>query len=93
MIVIETLIKQALKPDALRCNWRNCTPAKLQSLLQETNWQINYDSVQAYWNTVECKLIEIIDALAPWKKFHQQTAQISPHPIISKAKSIKETGS
>ena len=65
MIVFEISLKQPIKLDAYRRNWINYTPSKLIEHLQAVDWNINFDSVQAYWNCFESKLIEIVDILAP----------------------------
>ena len=58
LIIIETSIKKSPKADLLRRNWKNYTPAQLNEIIQDTDWNIEFDIVQAYWNKFECKLID-----------------------------------
>ena len=64
-VIIELKLKQQNKKDFFRRNWSNYSQQKLTALLQITDWSINFDGVQAYWNNFESKLIEIVDLLAP----------------------------
>ena len=93
IIIIETTIKKAPKTDLYRRNWRNYTPAKLNEAIRGTDWNIEFDSVQAYWNEFERKLIEITDYLAPWKKSQKTRFLRSSLQDTLKPKLIKETGS
>ena len=68
LIMVETMTNKSPEIDVFRRNWKNYTPIKLANLLHKTDWQINFDSVQAYWNAFESKLIEITDKIAPLEK-------------------------
>ena len=65
LILIETISKNKIKPSVYKRNWKNYSPEKLNALLRDVNWQINFDSVQSYWNSFESKLVEIVDKIAP----------------------------
>ena len=63
-VVIELKIKHE-KAAICRHNWKHYTPVKLNALLHDVDWQIEPDVVQAYWNNLESKIIEIVDQIAP----------------------------
>ena len=65
LILAETISKHKIKSAVYKRNWRNYSPENLNALLREVDWEINFDSVQSYWNSFECKLIEIVDKIAP----------------------------
>ena len=65
VVVTEIKSKQEKKPNTFRRNWSKYNKAILIEHLNKTNWQINHDCVQSYWNCLESKLIEITDLIAP----------------------------
>ena len=65
LILIETISKNKIKPTVYKRNWKNYSPENLNALLRDVDWQIDFDSVQSYWNSFECKLVKIVDKIAP----------------------------
>ena len=59
------------------------THTKLIEQLLNTDWNINFDSVQSYWNCFESKLIEITDLVAPLELIKDKTlSKFSPPRAI-----------
>ena len=48
-------------------NWIHYSKEILTQKLHNENWDINFDSVQSFWNCFECKLIQIVDEIAPFE--------------------------
>ena len=65
--MVSFIIKSVLSPanKIFRRNWKNYSKEALNIKLSETNWQIEHDDVQGYWNCFESKLVNITDELAP----------------------------
>ena len=53
---------------AWRRDWRAYNKDMLCLRLSSLNWNFTSDSVQAYWNELENKLVAIVDELAPMVK-------------------------
>ena len=49
----------------MKRNWSKYSKEILIEHLNNTNWQIDHDRVQSFWNSLESKLIEITDIIAP----------------------------
>jgi hypothetical protein len=53
------------KPD-----WRSYSKERLSGMLIDLDWDINVPDVQQSWNMFENKLINVIDTIVPYAKFH-----------------------
>ena len=65
-------------------NWINYSKELLISHLTNVDWQINFDSVQSYWNCFESKLVEIDDIVAPFEpeRLYNSKNKLTPPPHI-----------
>ena len=44
-------------------DWQSFSNEKLSEKLSFVDWNINFDDVQEYWNTLENKIIVIVDEI------------------------------
>ena len=65
LIIFSIPSKKSPVPKTYRRNWATYSPQNLLLRLQEVDWNIQFDGVQAYWNSFESKLIEVTDLVAP----------------------------
>ena len=65
LIIFSIPSKKSPVPKTYRRNWATYSPQNLILRLQEVDWNIQFDGVQAYWNSFESKLIEVTDLVAP----------------------------
>ena len=66
-LMVSFTIKTEFEPPikTYRRNWKNYNKEALNVKLSQTDWNIENEDVQGYWNCFESKLIQIIDELAP----------------------------
>ena len=50
-------------------DWQSFSNEKLSEKLSFVDWNINFDDVQEYWNTLENKIIVIVDEIVPLKTY------------------------
>jgi hypothetical protein len=75
-----------LIPTVLKRDWRSYTANKLNNKLKSTVWENDIDSVQHYWNSLERKLVEIVDELAPMVSFVNKSVCAQYLPVAIKNK-------
>ena len=77
-------IDYALKSDPIvptyKRDWRRYSKELLNIELGKIDWNINVSCVQEYWNVFENKLINVIDAIAPYSVFVNNVALDSKPP-------------
>ncbi len=64
-------------------DWRFYSKERLLSMLNDLDWEINVPDVQESWNIFENKLINVIDTIVPYAKFHNnEVAKSNTNPKI-----------
>ena len=58
-------------------NWFNYSGERLKEELQNENWNIETNNPQAYYYILENKIINIIDRLAPLKKYSNRWGTVA----------------
>ena len=69
LITFNININKNEKTITWRRDWRRYSKEKLLSKLREVDWYSEFENVQDCWNSFECKLITVIDEIAPVSKF------------------------
>ena len=70
----------------LKRDWRYYSKDNLELELGKNDWSFDADSVQEYWNILENKIINIVDAIVPIVEFQNNSVKNSPTPIHIKTK-------
>jgi hypothetical protein len=86
LIVVTLSYAIPLIPTVLKRDWRSYTPEKLNQKLKSIVWENDIDSVQHYWNSIERKLVEIVDELAPMVPFVNKSVCEQYLPAVIKNK-------
>ena len=69
LIVLTISSDKAEIKQVMRRDWRGYTAVKLNAKLSTVKWENDIDQVQDHWNSLERKLVEICDELAPMVPF------------------------
>ena len=83
LITFEVCTKAQGQTELQKRDWRNYSKIALCEKLEEVDWDIGADTVQACWNIFENKLINVIDSLVPYTTFtNNRIKQISNPPHV-----------
>ena len=74
------------KEITMRRDWRRYSGGLLTDMLNQINWQVEFDDVQSCWNHFENNIIRIVDEIASNKKFCLNTAINKPNMIANRFK-------
>ena len=87
-VVVVAELNLAKSPESFYYNWdwSKYSPVLLNEILQSTDLTIDNDTVQEYWNTLENMLINIVDKIAPLKRFSNNSTAVSNPPKTIKSK-------
>jgi hypothetical protein len=80
MIVLNFDSTKPMPVTSVKRNWSSYTREKLCEQLALSDWSIEEDSVQGYWNSFENRLINIADTVAPLIKFKNDNLKKTPLP-------------
>ena len=67
-------------------DWSKYSPDLLKDILRSTNLTFENDTVQEFWNTFENVLVNIVDKIAPMKRYSNFTIKTNNPPTLIKSK-------
>ena len=93
VLITMTLNERKVKPTtSYKQNWRNYSKDKLMTELQKIVFSNTITDVQSFWNSMELKLVELADLVAPMEEFidNKTTESDTQSPIIKRKINLRK---
>ena len=90
LIHVEYCMEREASKPVYRRNWKNYSKENLINMLSEADWDIKDDTVQGFWNSLENKIINIIDGLIPLSAMTSDVRNQSSTPRIKNLMNVRK---